>query len=195
MGQVRIIGGKYRSRIIRFSDNILGLRPTLDRVRETLFNWLGQDLTGKKLLDLFAGSGVLGFEAISRNAAAVTMIEQNSQVIKDLIENQKLLNCEDLSIVKADGLKYLAKCECGFDVLFLDPPYKSGLLAKCLDIIYTRRAEMQGVLIYFECEKMPHTGDMSDKPNILNVVDLTRYTIIKEKKTTTLHYVLVRLSI
>lgn len=174
MGQVRIIGGMHRSRIIRFSDGVTGLRPTLDSVRETLFNWLGQDVTGKTFLDLFAGSGVLSFEAISRHAKSVTMVEKNLQVVKDLKANQQLLKCDNLRIIAGDGVVYLNSCSCDFDVLFLDPPYASDLLNQCLEVIYKRREEMQNIIIYTECEKLPPM--------------LKHFTIIKEKKTSKLHY-------
>lgn len=179
MGKVRVIGGVHRSRILRFSDNISGLRPTLDHVRETLFNWLGQDMAGKNFLDLFAGSGALGFEAISRHAKLVTMVEQNLQIVKDLRANQTLLKCNNLNIIVGNGLKYLAHCACDFDVLFLDPPYMSDLLDQCLHVIYKRREEMQRILIYIEYENLPPM--------------LKHYTIIKEKKISKLNYALLTL--
>lgn len=132
--QVRIIGGIWRSRVIRFSE-IEGLRPTPDRVRETLFNWLGQHLDGKTCLDLFAGSGALGFEALSRGAVAVTMIEQSSGAIRSLRENALALGAGNANIVQANGLQFLRGAAKPFDIIFLDPPFNRGLLEQALSIL------------------------------------------------------------
>lgn len=132
---VRIIGGQWRRRLIRFPDSA-NLRPTPDRVRETLFNWLGQDLDGQRCLDLFAGSGALGFEAASRGAAKVVMVEQAPAVYAALQENARLLNAENVQIVRGDALKFLALAagkvasEGRFDVLFVDPPFRQGWLER-----------------------------------------------------------------
>jgi 16S rRNA (guanine(966)-N(2))-methyltransferase RsmD len=131
--RVRIIGGELRSRLVAFPDR-LGLRPTPDRVRGTLFNWLGQDLTGRTCLDLFAGSGVLGFEAASRGAALVVMVERDAQAAAALAENARALHCDRVQLVRADALEFLAKDTRAFDVVFLDPPYawpgREGLLPR-----------------------------------------------------------------
>ena len=129
LNSVRIIGGAWRRRILNFPDSE-GLRPTPDRVRETLFNWLGQDLTGLSCLDLFAGSGALGFEAASRGAAKVVMVEHSPKVFASLDANARLLGSEGrLQIVRADAVKFASSLRASgsrFDVLFLDPPYKQG---------------------------------------------------------------------
>ena len=123
-GQLRIIGGQWRSRIVRFADAD-DLRPTSDRVRETLFNWLGQDLTGKACLDLFAGSGALGFEALSRNARSVVMVERNATVRAALSRNAAHLQAGSrLTIVAGDALQFLHACGPLFDVIFCDPPFR-----------------------------------------------------------------------
>jgi len=126
---VRIIGGQWRRRLLRFPDSE-GLRPTPDRVRETLFNWLGQDLSGLSCLDLFAGSGALGFEAASRGAARVVMVDSSPKVLAGLEENARLLDAAGrLEIVRADAVKFASSLRASgsrFDVLFLDPPYKQG---------------------------------------------------------------------
>ena len=108
LSQVRIIGGKHRGRKLPVAD-APGLRPTPDRVRETLFNWLGQNLTGWHCLDLFAGSGALGFEAASRGAESVVLVEQSSRVAKGLQAAAALLNEPGLRVVCADALAYLGK--------------------------------------------------------------------------------------
>ena len=123
MNSVRIIGGRYRRRVLRFPDSE-GLRPTPDRVRETLFNWLGQELDGWHCLDLFAGSGALGFEAASRGAARVVMIEPAPKVLAALQENAKMLqNPPEVEIRRGDALQYLASTKLKFDLVFVDPPY------------------------------------------------------------------------
>lgn len=131
---VRIIGGEWRSRILKFPDQD-GLRPTPDRVRETLFNWLGQLLIGKTCLDLFAGSGALGFEAASRGAQQVTLVEQNSKVFAALRENAAKLGSERLRLHRADGLSWLRTDQGVYDVIFLDPPFQSALLAQLLPML------------------------------------------------------------
>ena len=126
-GQVRIIGGAWRSRMLRFP-TVPGLRPTSDRVRETLFNGLGQDLTGKPCLDLFAGSGALGFEALSRNAKSVVMVECDARARAALSANAKLLQAGTrLAIDGSNALQFLRTCvarqEQRFDLIFCDPPF------------------------------------------------------------------------
>lgn len=128
-GRVRIIGGQWRRTVLPVA-NKLGLRPTPDRVRETLFNWLGQDLSGLLCLDAFAGSGALGFEAASRNAAQVTLVEQDRQVISQLQANAQKLQASNMLIQRGDGLLALQQVppsSSGWDVVFIDPPYAAQL--------------------------------------------------------------------
>jgi 16S rRNA (guanine(966)-N(2))-methyltransferase RsmD len=125
--RVRIIGGKWRSRLIDFPDGD-GLRPTPDRVRETLFNWLGQDLTGRRVLDLFAGSGVLGFEALSRGASAAVMVDRSRDAVRLMKANAANLGAVGAEMLQCDALEFLNRPrQLQFDVVFLDPPYASGL--------------------------------------------------------------------
>jgi 16S rRNA (guanine966-N2)-methyltransferase len=111
------------------------LRPTPDRVRETVFNWLGQRLDGKTCLDLFAGSGALGFEALSRGAASVTMIERSSDAVRSLRENAQILEASNATIVQIDGLQYLRGTAKTFDIVFLDPPFNCAVLEQVLSIL------------------------------------------------------------
>jgi 16S rRNA (guanine966-N2)-methyltransferase len=130
LNSVRIIGGSHRRRILRFPDSE-GLRPTPDRVRETLFNWLGQELAGWHCLDLFAGSGALGFEAASRGAAKVVLVEAAPKVLAALHENAALLhNPPGLEIRRGDALQYLSSTKLKFDLIFLDPPFNKGWLPR-----------------------------------------------------------------
>lgn len=130
-GTLRVIGGKYRSRLIRVP-SLRGLRPTPDRVRETLFNWLGQDLTGLACLDLFAGSGALGFEAASRGAVRVVMVEKDRAAVAELERSRAALGAEQVAIIGSDAMVFLAKARERFDVVFLDPPFRQNALPAIL---------------------------------------------------------------
>lgn len=129
MSRIRITGGAWRSRLIQVADGP-GLRPTPDRVRETLFNWLGQDLTGLVCLDAFAGSGILGFEAASRGAALVTLIEQERRAFQQLQKNAAQFDSPSLKMVCGDALKCAPAVATPCDLIFLDPPYRQGWLEK-----------------------------------------------------------------
>ncbi|MFM9914151.1 MAG: 16S rRNA (guanine(966)-N(2))-methyltransferase RsmD [Methylophilaceae bacterium] len=148
-GKLRIVGGTWRSRVLRFVE-AEGLRPTPDRVRETLFNWLGQELHGLHCLDLFAGSGALGFEAASRGAASVVMVENNAQVHRTLLDNAKLLNAGQIQIERGDALSFLSANQQKFDVIFLDPPFHQQWLEKLLPQLAMHLAD-NGV-VYVEAE-------------------------------------------
>ena len=132
--RVRIIAGKWRSRLVSFPP-AAALRPTPDRVRETLFNWLGQRLEGLACLDLFAGSGALGFEALSRGAASVVMVESDRDVAKALRESARVLEAEDVEIVQSDAFAYLERSRDKFDVVFVDPPFASDLALRAMALL------------------------------------------------------------
>ena len=150
MNSLRIIGGRYRRRLLRFPGSE-GLRPTPDRVRETLFNWLGQELDGEHCLDLFAGSGALGFEAASRGAARVVMIEAAAKVLAALNESAKMLgNPPEVEIRRADALQYLSSTKSKFDLVFLDPPFKKGWIGR-LEPLLSGVAN-EDAAIYIEAE-------------------------------------------
>jgi 16S rRNA (guanine966-N2)-methyltransferase len=131
--KVRIGGGDWRSRLLSFPD-APGLRPTPDRVRQTLFNWLGQDLHGLACLDLFSGTGVMGFEALSRGADSVVMVEKSVPAYRALLENKKMLGA-NAQILNMDAMQYLSGNKQVFDVIFLDPPYQQGWMDKLLPIL------------------------------------------------------------
>ncbi|WP_434630759.1 16S rRNA (guanine(966)-N(2))-methyltransferase RsmD [Chromobacterium sp. CV08] len=150
--KVRIIGGDYRRRLLPFPDAD-GLRPTPDRVRETLFNWLGQDLYGKNCLDLFAGSGALGFEAASRSARRVVMVEKSRKAYESLQANRQLLQAAALEVQAGDALLYLKNSRERFDVIFVDPPYDSDLLEQALPLLAERLSD-DGVA-YVEARQWP----------------------------------------
>ena len=148
-GQLRIIGGKWRSRKLAFpqQDN---LRPTPDRVRETVFNWLQAEVPGSRCLDVFAGSGALGFEAASRGAGEVVMIEQNPEAAAALTRNIELLNAGNIQPVIADAIEWLMNNQRRFDIVFLDPPYKAGLLGQCCEILESGQSLAENAKIYLE---------------------------------------------
>jgi 16S rRNA (guanine(966)-N(2))-methyltransferase RsmD len=148
--RVRIIGGHWRSRMLAFPDT-LGLRPTPDRVRETIFNWLGQTLDGKRCLDLFAGSGALGFEALSRGASQVVMVERDSKAVQSLKDNALLLKAEHCEFVAADALRFLERETRSFDVIFVDPPYQMNLHPLVLPRLLPHLAD--DGLLYTEADK------------------------------------------
>jgi 16S rRNA (guanine966-N2)-methyltransferase len=145
--QVRIVGGAWRSRLIRFPPR-KDLRPTPDRVRETLFNWLGQDLTGRVCLDLFAGSGALGFEAASRGARRVVMVESDAVVHRALVATREALGAVAVELPRADALEFLRGDLGIYDVVFLDPPFKAGLWPRLAPLLPPRLAP--GALVYYE---------------------------------------------
>jgi 16S rRNA (guanine966-N2)-methyltransferase len=127
ISQVRIIGGLHRGRKLPFAE-LPGLRPTGDRIRETLFNWLQPVIEGARCLDLFAGSGALGIEAASRGAGEVVMVDTAGSVIRQLEKNKALLKLDQLTIVRAEALQFLEQSPSPFDVVFLDPPFSDDLL-------------------------------------------------------------------
>ena len=133
---IRIISGKFRSRRLPFPD-AKGLRPTPDRVRETLFNWLQKDIHSAVCLDLFAGSGALGFEALSRGAARVVMVDSSPVVVKQLEENTRLLDISDVAIIEKDVSVSWPTFQERFSVVFLDPPFKANLLGTCFQKLQT----------------------------------------------------------
>jgi 16S rRNA (guanine966-N2)-methyltransferase len=154
---VRIVGGRWRSRRLAVA-GVAGLRPTPDRVRETLFNWLGQDLDGLACLDLYAGSGALGFEAASRGAARVVMIERDRAALRALQNNRAALDAVQIEIVHADALAWLrAAAGERYDVVFVDPPYTQRALREVLAALPPRLAP--GALVYAESDAWPELDD------------------------------------
>ncbi len=171
---VRIIGGVWRSRLIEFPSNP-ALRPTPDRVRETLFNWLGQQLDGLSCLDLFAGSGALGFEAASRGAVRVVMVDNDDDVYNALRANAVKLQAAGIEIVRGDGLRFLRNVRETFDCIFLDPPFDSELSPQLLPLLRPRLAG--NGLVYVESPRslMPPEG----------------WTVIRSSRAGRVHYQLL----
>lgn len=161
--------------MLRFPD-ALALRPTPDRVRQTLFNWLGQELYGLNCLDLFAGSGALGFESLSRGAVAVTMVESNPAVYRALLDNAVLLKADKAQILRQDAIQFLEQNQSRFDVIFLDPPFDQRWLGKLLPLLAAHLAG-DGV-IYAESERRLTDGD--------------GWLVIKHGKAGNVHYHLLK---
>jgi 16S rRNA (guanine966-N2)-methyltransferase len=150
LSKIRITGGEWRSRQIQVPD-MPGLRPTPDRVRETLFNWLGQDLSDLACLDLFAGSGILGFEAASRGAERVVLVERERRAFLTLLKQAEGFASPRLQPVCCDALKFAPGAGLpGFDLIFLDPPYRQGWLEKIAPNL--PRLANPGARLYVEAE-------------------------------------------
>ena len=153
--QVRIIGGQWRSRKLTVPD-APGLRPTPDRVRETLFNWLASYVAGARVLDAFTGSGALFLEAMSRGASTGLALDLNAEAISNLHSNLKLLACNDAQALCVDSLKYLSsRPERGFDLVLLDPPFHQELLLNACQLLETNNWLNENAWIYTESEHAP----------------------------------------
>jgi len=176
--QIRINAGIWRSRLLKFPD-VEGLRPTPERVRQTVFNWLGQDLTGKTCLDLFAGTGAFGFEALSRNAKSVVMVENSTAAYKSLLQNQALLGAQNCQIHQIDALDFLNQHSLNaqkMDIIFCDPPYNKDWLNKLLPLLNQHLAH-EGIL-YVEAE--------------FEVLDNDIWQVIKKNKAGNVYYHLLK---
>ncbi len=150
--QVRIIAGEWRGRKLDFPD-VDGLRPTSDRIRETLFNWLMPIIPGATCLDLFAGSGALGFEAASRGAGKVLMLEQNPQAFRALKENCRKLAATQVELRQADALQYLTQPAERFDVVFIDPPFQTDYWREACRLLKTGGWLNDQALVYLELNR------------------------------------------
>lgn len=149
---VRIIGGEWRGRKLHFPD-VNGLRPTLDRLRETLFNWLMFEIEGKRCLDVFAGSGALGIEALSRRARSVMLIEQNPRAMEAIKAFLHQVQDTRAKLIEADALRILAKpASEPFDVVFLDPPFHQSLLGRTIALLEKNAWLADNAWIYVERE-------------------------------------------
>jgi len=182
--QLRIIAGKWRGRKLTFVES-QGLRPTLDRVRETLFNWLQPVIYNASCLDLYSGSGALGFEALSRGALEVTMVDNNRQVYQQLNHNLQLLNCENANTKCMDAIDFLSKqsttrpADKKYQIVFLDPPFNQNLLDKCCQQLEQQQLFAEESYIYIEAEQ---------NLKLTNIPE--NWQKIKEKKTGQLAYYL-----
>lgn len=151
ISQIRIIGGQWRGRKLLVS-NSPGLRPTTNRVRETLSNWLTPVLHGAHCLDCFAGSGALGLEALSRAAASVTLLEQDRTVSAQLAKNLQLLSAQQAKVVTINSLRWLAQPGDKFNVVFIDPPFRQGMIDGTVSLLEQHHRLADEAWIYIESE-------------------------------------------
>jgi 16S rRNA (guanine966-N2)-methyltransferase len=182
--RLRIIGGEWRSRMVSFAD-IKDIRPTPDRVRETLFNWLQPHIVGAYCLDLFAGSGVLGFEALSRGATSVHTLELDPQAAAAIRHNMQLLKTEHMHLLQKNALDWLQHNLDGlqFDVVFIDPPFAAGLYEVCCQLLQEKNWLCAHALIYLESDQAP------DKLKLP-----AGWTLLRNKRAGSVYYSLWQLS-
>jgi 16S rRNA (guanine966-N2)-methyltransferase len=179
--QVRIIAGQWRGRRLTFPGTE-GLRPTSDRMRETLFNWLAPVIAGARCLDLFAGSGALGFEAASRGASRVVMSDRDATVVRALQTSRQQLAANQVELLGGDMRDCLAQAGKGFDVVFLDPPFaQPGLLGEAIGLLSQPGRLSPGAFIYLE---LPLQRRLDDLP--------ADWKLYREKQTGAVAYRLYR---
>jgi 16S rRNA (guanine966-N2)-methyltransferase len=176
---IRIIGGHWRGSRIPVADREQ-LRPSADRVRETLFNWLAPELPGARCLDLFAGTGVLGFEALSRGAATSTLVEKDAALVKGMEAVKQRLKAEHAQVQGADVLKWLNGPATPYDIVFLDPPFHRDLVSVVLARL-THGWLAPRALVYVECER---DADF----------ELGTFELHREGRTQQVRYLLLRAS-
>jgi 16S rRNA (guanine966-N2)-methyltransferase len=179
-GQLRIIGGQWRGRKLAIPV-LPGLRPTTDRIRETVFNWLTPIIVGSHCLDAFAGSGALGFEALSRGAAHATLIDQSKDAITSLKQKAEILKTNDVDIYQASLPEQLKKPNHLFDIVFLDPPFNSNLLLPMCFYLEKNHLLSDKAFIYLESSQ-PIDPDTLPK----------HWEVVKSKKTGGVWYCLAK---
>ena len=155
LSKVRIIAGQWRSRKIEFL-NLKSVRPTSDRVRETLFNWLSTSISNARCLDLFAGSGALGFEALSRGAAGAVLVDNNARVCEKLKEQAKTLKANNIRIVHQEATQFVTDCRESFDIVFIDPPFNSNLAVTLAQTLPSSPILNSNTTVYIEIPISKH---------------------------------------
>lgn len=175
--QLRIIGGQWRSRRLNFA-NLPGLRPTADRIRETLFNWLAPHIQGASVIDVFSGSGALLLEAMSRGAQSGLGLELAPAAQQQIQQNLQLLSCANASVICSDSLQYLNQpSTSSFDIAFVDPPFHRQLLEPACQLLEQNGWLAADALIYLESELAPHQYKL---PN--------NWQLLREKSTSQFNY-------
>lgn len=173
---LRIIGGQWRSRKITFPDRPQ-LRPTPDRVRETLFNWLTPVIDGARCLDLFAGSGALGIEALSRGAASAVFVETDLDATTSLRQQLALLQAHDAQVIQSNALEFLQHTSAHFDIVFVDPPYESQLLLPVCELLEQRDLLAANARVYLETANPAQLSQLP--PN---------WQLVRSKRAGQVHY-------
>ena len=183
LGTIRIIAGKWRGRKINFP-NVQGLRPTPDRVRETLFNWLQPVVGDAHCLDLFAGSGALGLEAASRGAAHVELVELDSSAIKSLQQNCQLLSADNCQVFNSTAHDFLIVNTQRYDIVFIDPPYQANMWSGIADLLVKNDCLVDNARIYLECPKKQGLPDLPPQWQLLKdkVAGDVRYCLFINKR-------------
>jgi 16S rRNA (guanine966-N2)-methyltransferase len=176
MGQIRIIGGQWRGRKLKVPD-LPDLRPTPDRVRETVFNWLAPVIPGACCLDVFAGSGAFGFESLSRGAAFAVLVDQSKEVVALLKEQLNVFKATNAEVYRATVPEQLKKPEKPFDIVFLDPPYQSDLLLACCFYLEEHLFLAEEAYIYLESKTSLCENDLP-----------SNWTLLKNKKAGQVSY-------
>ncbi len=149
-GRLRIVAGNWRNRLLDIADTP-GLRPTSERIRETLFNWLAPHIEGARCLDLFAGTGALGLEALSRGAAGTVFVEKSEVAARVLKNNIEMLGAKGATVCEADAFEYLRQAPVrSFDIVFLDPPFAAEMLEDLCRLIDERQVLAEGAKVYLE---------------------------------------------
>jgi 16S rRNA (guanine966-N2)-methyltransferase len=151
-GRLRIVAGNWRSRVLEIAD-VPGLRPTAERIRETLFNWLAPQIAGARCLDLFAGTGALGLEALSRGAGSTVFVESSPQAVAALRRNISSLDASLADVQAVDAMSYLQQCDALFDVVFLDPPFAEGNLEELCRLIAGHGILANAANVYLEQDR------------------------------------------
>ncbi|MCH8070999.1 MAG: 16S rRNA (guanine(966)-N(2))-methyltransferase RsmD [Proteobacteria bacterium] len=181
-GRLRIVAGKWRSRLLPVADEP-GLRPTPERIRETLFNWLALSIEGSRCLDLFAGTGALGLEALSRGAAEVVFVENSARAAALLKESADRLGANGARIHKADAIGYLRGDHKPFDIVFLDPPFAADLLGDLCRLLDEGSWLAEGARIYLEQARERPWPRLPDGWTIINdkTAGQVRYALVAVK--------------
>ena len=180
-GFIRLISGQWKGKKLPVKDK-QGLRPTTDRTKETLFNWLMHDVRDANCLDCFSGSGSLGFEALSRYAKYCTFLELDKQVTNQLQTNLNTLNIDNAQVIQSDSLQYLSKlAPLQYDIVFVDPPFNQGLAQPCIEQLEAQGHLSESCLIYIEVE---NTLTASITPD--------NWSLLKEKTSGQVRYQLYR---
>ncbi len=168
-GRLRIVAGKWRSRLLDIAE-VPGLRPTSERIRETLFNWLAPRIHGARCLDLFAGTGALGLEALSRGAAAVVFVEKSARAVRTLRNNVAVLEAGGATVRQADAFAWLSSGEAAlFDIVFLDPPFAADKLGELCRLLEKHDVLADGALIYLEQDRSRPDVELPERWQLVKI--------------------------